>query len=111
MLAAEYPAKYQPPGLKHLILSNTMASVPLLISGLEKLRDQFPNGYADMMRKQEEEGAFDSSEYKLATAQFCKKHLCTIKPPRDFLLSMADAQENRHIYRIMSATPEFFWFK
>ncbi|KAF9482289.1 proline-specific peptidase [Pholiota conissans] len=107
MLAVEYAAKHRPPGLKHLILSNTMASVPLLISGLEKLRDQFPNGYADMMRKQEEEGAFESSEYKLAIAQFCKKHLCTIKPPQDFLLSMADAQENRHIYRIMWGASEF----
>jgi hypothetical protein len=103
MLAAEYAASHQPRGLKRLIISNSMASVPLLLSGLETLRDKFPGNYAQMMRKHEAEGTFDSLEYKHAITQFCKKHLCTLDPlPEDFLISMADAVKKRDIYRIMS---------
>jgi L-proline amide hydrolase len=77
MLAASH-AVQGPPGLKHLILSSSPASIPLWIESQHILRATLPQDIQDTMIKHELEGTVQSKEYQAANAVFYSRHLCVL---------------------------------
>ncbi|KAF5342600.1 hypothetical protein D9611_002009 [Ephemerocybe angulata] len=79
MLGARH-ASHQPPGLKHLVLMSTPASMPLWVAGVNSLRDKLPREIQDALDKGEKNGTEDSQEYQDAVAFFYSRHLIRIDP-------------------------------
>jgi len=76
MLATEFEVQRQPAGLKHLILTNSLASMSLWVKSNAQLLQAFP--------KEVQEGVMggpgDMKKYREALGQFRAVHACTIKP-------------------------------
>ena len=102
MLAAEYAASRTPPGLKRLIISNSPASVELMITGMDDLLGKFPPEFVALIRKHEAEGTTDAQEYQDAAMQFYKKHTCTVDPwPEELNQSFAEFAKDPTVYHTM----------
>ena len=102
MLAAEYAASRTPPGLKRLIISNSPASVALMITGMDDLLAKFPPEFVALIRKHEAEGTTDAQEYQDAAMQFYKKHTCTVEPwPEELNQSFAEFAKDPTVYHTM----------
>ncbi|KAJ6600254.1 proline-specific peptidase [Mycena vulgaris] len=63
---------HSPPGLKHLVLANTPASMARWIEAQNVLRAQLPKEIMKVLNK----GQIDSEEYTAAMGQFYARHLC-----------------------------------
>ncbi|KAI0259599.1 proline-specific peptidase [Gloeopeniophorella convolvens] len=90
MLAADYVATRQPPGLKRLVLADTPASMPLWEVCMAKLLGRFPEDFQKMVKKHEGGGTTDSKEYQDGMQVFYQKHVCKLSPwPADLLKTFA----------------------
>lgn len=74
MLAAEWAAA-QPPNLRRLIISNSLASMDAWREGVNYLRQQLPAHDQKGLAHAEETLDFESSEYQDAVEVFYKRHL------------------------------------
>ncbi|KAF8642074.1 hypothetical protein AX16_009690, partial [Volvariella volvacea WC 439] len=107
MLASQYAATYDPPGLKHLMISNSPASGPVVNEGLQRLLTQLPQGVQEIITKYESGTAdpplsLEAEEYKTAVMVFLQKHVCTLNPwPEGLLKSYSTSLKNKIIYLSM----------
>ena len=102
MLVGHYAASRTPSGLKKLIISNSPASVPLLVAGTNFLLEKFPSDFVENLRKLEEEGKTTSPEYQQGVMQFYKKHVCTTNPwPQGWMYSFNALEKNPTVYHAM----------
>ena len=80
MLGSQYAATRRPPGLRHLVISDSPASMPLWEEAAKALIEGMPDDVKQKIRKHEEAGTTESDEYQEAMGVFYAKHLCKINP-------------------------------
>lgn len=78
MFASEVAVR-QPPGLKHLILMSSPASMPLWAEAQNVLKSKLPEDIQKVLDKFEEDG-IDTPEYQAAVQYYYARHLCLINP-------------------------------
>ncbi|KAI0318464.1 proline-specific peptidase [Amylostereum chailletii] len=108
MLASDWVSTRHPPGLRHLILADSLASMELWEVSVNKLLSRFPEEFREMLHKHEREGTTDSKEYQDGMAVFYQKHICTLDPwPEDLVKAFAGMEEDPTVYSTMLGTSEF----
>lgn len=81
MLAAEWAAAQpNPPNLRRLVLSNSLASVGAFLEGVTFLRSQLPDDVQEALNRAEKIEDFESPEYEAAVEVFYKRHLSLTRP-------------------------------
>lgn len=104
-LAIEHALIY-PDGIKSLILSNTVADVPHLLTEQNRLRTALGNETVSMMLRREAEGTMDHPEYIAALEILSWRHVHRMEAlPAPFRRSMDGIQMN--IYGHMWGASEF----
>lgn len=78
MLAAEVAVR-QPPGLKHLVIMSSPASMTLWEEAQSVLRSKLPKDIQEVLDKYEEDGV-DTPEYQAAVQYYYAHHLCLVNP-------------------------------
>ena len=76
-LAIDYALKYRE-NLKTLILEDTVADMPHLVSELERLRAALGSETVAMMQKHEAQGTLDHPEYQAAVTILNYRHVCRL---------------------------------
>ncbi|KEA07876.1 proline iminopeptidase-family hydrolase [Agrobacterium rhizogenes] len=76
-LAIDYALTY-PENLQTLILEDTVADMPHLISELERLRAALGSETVAMMQKHEAQGTYDHPEYMAAVTILNYRHVCRL---------------------------------
>ncbi|MCQ0986127.1 proline iminopeptidase-family hydrolase [Jiella marina] len=76
-LSVEYALTY-PDTLKTLVLENTAADIPHLVSELERLRSSLGPETVAMMQRHEAEGTLDHPEYQAAITILNYRHVCRL---------------------------------
>lgn len=76
-LAIDYALKYKE-NLKTLILEDTVADMPHLVSELERLRAALGSETVAMMQKHEAQGTLDHPEYQAAVTILNYRHVCRL---------------------------------
>lgn len=76
-LAIDYALKYKD-NLKTLILEDTVADMPHLVTELERLRAALGSETVAMMQKHEAEGSIDHPEYMAAITLLNYRHVCRL---------------------------------
>jgi proline-specific peptidase len=100
MLAMQYALR-QPTGLRSLILSNSGASMPQWVAEDDTLLAQLPEKVQQTLKKHETAGTTDSEEYKLAGAEFYRRHASLRVRPRPACLNRMKGKPGEHIYQYM----------
>lgn len=104
-LAAAY-CLTKPKGIKSIIFSSSCLSAPLWAKDQDRNRKKLPFEIQETLRRCEENGTTDSSEYKDATSEFNKQFVCRLDPYPEFLKQGAHFK-NPEIYNIMWGPSEF----
>lgn len=105
LLAIAYALKYQK-NLKSLITTGGLASVPLTMSEMERLKKELPPDVQETLRKYEEEGDYQNPEYVKAQMVFYKNYLCRLDPwPAE--LNYTLEQVSIPVYGTMNGPNEF----
>jgi len=105
--AIEYAMTY-PDGLASLILSSTVADMPMLRSELARLKAALGPEAAAMMQHYEAEGQFDHPEYKAAITLLNYRHVCRLPEwPAPVLRSLNDW--NMAPYNAIQGPNEFLY--
>ncbi|KAJ7837109.1 proline-specific peptidase [Mycena leptocephala] len=108
MLAANYAISRNPGGLKHLIISDSPASMELWEVGNNVLLAAFPEEFRAMLKKHEDAGTTESEEYQKGIQQFYEKHLCRVNPFPDLLVkSFEELSSDSTVYSTMNGPSEF----
>lgn len=76
-LGIEYALTY-PDSLKTLILENTAADIPHLVSELDRLREALGSETVAMMQRHEAMGTLDHPEYQAAVTLLNYRHVCRL---------------------------------
>jgi proline-specific peptidase len=106
MLAMQY-ALTQPRGLRSLVLSNTGASMPQWMAEDAVLLEQLPEKVQQVLKKHEAAGTMDSDEYKLAGAEFYRRHASLRIRPRPECLDRMKGKPGEHVYQYMWGPEEW----
>ncbi|KAF9467901.1 proline-specific peptidase [Collybia nuda] len=85
MLGMEYEVRRHPTGMRHLIVTNSLASMGLWNEANAKLASTFPKDIQEALGK----GFADPEKYHAALTEFYAVHGCTVKPnPKEFDYSL-----------------------
>ena len=104
MLAIEYMLT-QPAGVAGLILSNSLASAPLMEKELLRLKRALPAPTLATLEACEKSGATDSAEYKQASLAFFSRHLLRMDPlPAEIAEALTSTNQ---VYEVMWGKNEF----
>ncbi|KAH9854499.1 proline-specific peptidase [Lenzites betulinus] len=107
MLGARF-ATTRPPGLKHLIISDSPASMVLWVEAASKLRAALPPDVQAALDKHEADGTTDSKEYHDAVEVFYAKHVCRLNPmPQDMVETFQSIEQDPTVYLTMNGPSEF----
>ncbi|KIV87988.1 hypothetical protein PV10_09168 [Exophiala mesophila] len=107
MLAAMFAIRGHP-GLNRLILSNSPASMPLMVQSCNQWRSQLPHDIKDALSRHEADQSYDDPEYVSAVEYFYTLHLCRVLPfPKDLTDTLAYVEEDDTVYRTMNGPSEF----
>jgi len=107
MLAAEHAVR-RPAGLRHLVIANSPASMPLWLEAAAGLRAQLPADVREALDTHEAAGTIDSPEYLAATQEFYARHVCRIQPmPEEVATTFAWIDTDPTVYHAMNGPTEF----
>jgi len=107
MLAAEHAVR-RPAGLRHLVIANSPASMPLWLEAAAGLRAQLPADVQEALDTHERAGTTDSPEYRAATDVFYARHVCRIQPmPAEVAATFAWIDTDPTVYHAMNGPTEF----
>jgi proline iminopeptidase len=106
-LAIEY-ALTHPQALKTLLLEDTVADMPHLVSELERLRAALGSETVAMMQRHEAEGTLDHPEYQAAITLLTYRHVCRL-PERPAPLKRSLDNWNLGPYTTMQGPNEFLY--
>ena len=107
MLAAMFAIRGHP-GLNRLILSNSPASMPLMVQSCNQWRSQLPDDIKDALSRHEADQSYDDPEYLSAVEYFYTLHLCRVLPfPKNLTDTLAYVEEDDTVYRTMNGPSEF----
>lgn len=105
-LAIAYALKY-PKNLRGLIVVSGLASVPLTVREMDRLRRKLPKRVQEILDRFEATGEFANPRYVRAVQVFYDRHLCRLRPwPRELVRTLELAAV-RPVYRIMNGPNEF----
>ncbi|KAG6919947.1 hypothetical protein DXG01_013296 [Tephrocybe rancida] len=86
ILGMEYEVRRRPTGMRHLILSNSLASMALWDAACARLLSEMPKDTREVITKGP---ADDRVTYRAAMLMFYAAHGCIVKPmPKEFLYSL-----------------------
>ncbi|MBC8107188.1 MAG: proline iminopeptidase-family hydrolase [Anaerolineae bacterium] len=92
-----------PKEVRGVVLSSPILSGPRFIADAQGLTDQLPSGARDAIRRHEQNGTTDSSEYQRAFKEFYKRHVYRRwSEPAE--LKDALAEIGPDVYRVMHGT-------
>lgn len=100
MLAMEY-ALTQRAGLRSVVLSNTGASMPQWQAEDAELLKALPEKVQQTLKQHEAAGTTGSQEYKLAGAEFYRRHASLRLRPRPDCLKRMEGKPGDHVYQYM----------
>lgn len=107
MLASEHAVR-RPPGLKALILANSLAAMPLWIAAGKELRRALPAAVQAALETHEAAGTTDHSDYLAATRAFYDRHVCRVAPwPPEVARTFAAVDDDPTVYHTMNGPNEF----
>lgn len=107
MLAAEHAVR-RPSGLNKLVIANSPASMSLWIAAAGELRAQLPAHVQETLTAHEEAGTTDSPEYKSATNEFYRRHMCRVDPmPAEVKRTFDWMDTDPTVYHTMNGPTEF----
>lgn len=106
MLALEH-AVTQPPGLRSLVLANSLASIELWFKEADRLRGMLPQDVQHTLAQHETAGTTDSGEYEQAMMRYYERHLCRIPFPDVLRRTFAQLAEDPTVYHTMNGPSEF----
>jgi L-proline amide hydrolase len=107
MLAAEH-AVGRPSGLNKLVIANSPAAMDLWIAAAAELRAQLPGEVQDVLTAHEEAGTTDSPDYRSATDEFYRRHMCRTDPmPQEVKRTFDWMDEDPTVYHTMNGPTEF----
>lgn len=85
MLGMEYEVRRHPTGLRHLVVTNSLASMKLWNEANAKLAAGFSKDIQEALK----EGSTNPDKYRVALSEFYAVHGCTVKPtPKEFNYSL-----------------------
>lgn len=107
MLASEHAVR-RPPGLKALILANSLAAMPLWIAAGKELRRALPAAVQAALDTHEAAGTTDHPDYLAATRAFYDRHVCRVVPwPPEVARTFAAVDADPTVYHTMNGPNEF----
>jgi L-proline amide hydrolase len=107
MLAAEHAVR-QPSGLNRLIIANSPAAMSLWLAAAAELRAQLPREVQETLTAHEEAGTTDTAEYRAATEEFYRRHMCRTDPmPPEVKRTFDWMDEDPTVYHTMNGPTEF----
>jgi proline-specific peptidase len=107
MLAMAY-ALTRPAGLASLVLSSSPPSIPVWEAETGRLRRELPADVQAVLDEHEAAGTLDSPEYRAATMEFYKRHVCRRDPWPDCVnRSFAGIEAHPDVYLTMQGPNEF----
>ncbi|KAJ3508467.1 hypothetical protein NMY22_g16607 [Coprinellus aureogranulatus] len=107
MLGARHATQH-PPGLKHLILMSSPASMELWVQSVNGLRAKLPADVRRVLDENEENGTTESPEYQEAVEFFYSRHLIRIDPtPEAVAEGFATIASDPTVYLTMNGPNEF----
>jgi L-proline amide hydrolase len=105
-LAQEY-ALTQPGGLRSMVLADTAASFPDFVAEANRLRAELPSEVEATLRRHEEAGTTDDSEYEQACLVFYARHVCRVEWPPEVAASFQWIARDPTVYHTMNGPSEF----
>jgi proline iminopeptidase len=105
MLALAYALKYQR-NLKSIITTGGLASVPLTVAEMQRLKSRLPLRIRRTLKKYEDLGEYDNPRYERAVMLFYRKHLLRLRewpPEQNFTI----AHISKPVYHTMNGPNEF----
>jgi proline-specific peptidase len=105
-LALEYLLG-QPAGVVSVVLASTSASVPEVVTEIQKLKAQLPRELLVMMSSYEEAGDYVHPEYQAAVMEFYKGYLCRLDVWPDCLMRSVGNIDGNQVYLTMNGPNEF----
>jgi L-proline amide hydrolase len=106
MLAAEHAVR-APPGLRSLILSNSLASSASWAQGATRLRGQLPRDTAAALDRHEAAGRLGDAEYLAAIEVYYSRHVCRVPLPDFAQASFTQMADDPTVYQTMWGPNEF----
>ncbi len=104
-LAIAYALAHPAP-LKSLVSVSGLASVPLTVRGMERLKAELPVPLPEILARFEARGDFQHPEYLRAVREFYQRHLCRLSPwPAELTYSIE--RSNGPKYLTMNGPNEF----
>lgn len=101
MLGGVYAAR-NPVGLRKVVLSDSPASIPLMMKGVDELIKKLPKNVRRDIEECTRKGDFSSDKYKNACEVFYQRHVCRIDPfPADLMASLNNIEEDPTVYSTM----------
>ena len=105
LLALAYALKYQR-NLRSIVTEGGIASVPLTISEMQRLKSRLPARVKRTMAKYETKGEFSNPDYIKAVDEFYRRHLCRLPVwPEELLHSIRNT--SLPVYGTMNGPNEF----
>lgn len=105
LLAIAYALKYQH-NLKSMVTAGGLASVPLTVAEMERLKKGLPEETRATMQRFESEGDYTNPEYLRAVDVFYRKHLCRLSEwPPELVSSLSNI--SMPVYGTMNGPNEF----
>ena len=104
-LAAAY-CLTKPNGVKSVIFSSPCLSAPLWEQDQKRNIKKLPIDVQETIKRCEENGTTDSSEFKEAIGEFNKRFVCQLEPDREWI-KQGSQYRNPEVYNIMWGPSEF----
>jgi len=105
LLAIAYALKYQK-NLKSVITAGGLASVPLTVKEMKRMKSELPPEIVATLEKYEKDGDFDNPEYTNASDAFYRKHVCRMQEwPAEVQYTMDHV--SRPVYSFMNGPNEY----
>ena len=105
LLAIAYALKYQK-NLRGIVTEGGVASVPLAISEMQRLKRLLPASIRTVLEKYENSGEYTNPEYLRAVEVFYRRHVCRLKEwPAELVYSLEHI--SAPVYNTMNGPNEF----
>jgi proline iminopeptidase len=105
LLAIAYALEYQR-NLKSLITAGGLASVPLTVAEMQRMKSELPPETISVLAKYEEVGDYENPEYLDAMMVFYRKHLCRL-PEWPAEVQYTTNNISRPVYSLMNGPNEY----
>lgn len=97
----------RPGTLRSLTTVGGLASVPLTVSEMNRLRGNLPEATRRVLDRCEAAGTTESAEYQEACMTFYRRHLCRLDPWPPEVVRTMELMAQRPVYRYMNGPSEF----